>query len=144
MESKGGPKEQYLFKISQYINYLINHESTVMMGLAELCSYCPHFCKYVGNITAKVDPRKGKKEDENLFEIEVKYPIEKEVLLCELVTRSCKFYNYMRTESGISENQLYSIVKQVLMSISLAQREKSFTHYDLHSNNIMMKTCNPD
>ena len=30
------------------------------------------------------------------------------------------------------------------MAIAIAQRKKKFTHYDLHSYNIMMKKCNKD
>ena len=39
---------------------------------------------------------------------------------------------------------LYSIVKQVLMGVNIAQKKKQFTHYDLHSNNVMIKKCNKD
>ena len=36
---------KFVFKISQYINYLVQHEYTVMKGLNEISPYCPHFCK---------------------------------------------------------------------------------------------------
>ena len=34
----------------------------------------------------------------NPFNSGVKYPVEKEVLLCELIEKSCKFYNYIRAD----------------------------------------------
>lgn len=144
VKDKDSKKEiQCIFKISQYINYLTQHESIVMEGLNEISGYCPHFCKLIGSIKARVDPKSRK--GGNPFNSNTKYPIDKEVLLIELIKNSSKFYNYIRApEYKISENILYSTIKQVLMAIIIAQHKKKFTHYDLHSNNIMMKKCNKD
>ena len=133
---------QYVFKVSQYINYLAQHESVVMSGLNEMSAYCPHFCKSFGIISCEVDP-KCRKEG-NPFDIKTKYPIVKDVLLCEFIEKSCKFYNYIRALNKIHEDVLFSSVKQILMAISMAQKQKRFTHYDLHSFNIMMRKCDPD
>lgn len=141
LKNKEGDKK-YIFKISQYINYLIHHESIVMKGLNDLSPYCPHFCKSFGSILCDVDPRSRK--EGNPFNTDSKYPIKKEVLLCEFIDKSCKFYNYIRAIDRISEDVLFSSIKQVLMAITIAQHKKSFTHYDLHSFNIMMRKCNKD
>ena len=133
---------QSVFKVSQYINYLAQHESVVMSGLNEMSAYCPHFCKSFGIIPCEVDP-KCRKEG-NPFDIKTKYPIVKDVLLCEFIEKSCKFYNYIRALNRIHEDVLFSSVKQILMAISMAQKQKRFTHYDLHSFNIMMRKCDPD
>jgi hypothetical protein len=135
-------KTQFVFKISQYINYLAHHELVIMQGLNELSSFCPHYCKSIGSVICQVDPKSRKTG--NPFKITTKYPIEKEALLCEFIDKSCKFYNYIRAVDKIQENVLYSTIKQVLMAISIAQKKKNFSHYDLHSNNIMMKKCNKD
>jgi hypothetical protein len=132
---------KFVFKISQYINYLVQHEYTVMKGLNELAPYCPHFCKVIGTLLCQVDPECRKSG--NPFETQAKYPIEKEVLLTEYIDDSSKLYNYIRSKK-IHENVLYSAIKQVLMAISIAQRKKNFSHYDLHSYNIMMKKCDED
>ena len=42
--------QKYLFKMSQGLNYLVNHELVIMQGLSELSNYCPHFCKGIGII----------------------------------------------------------------------------------------------
>ena len=42
--------EEIIFKISQNLNYLVNHELVVMQGLSEISSYCPNFCKGFGKI----------------------------------------------------------------------------------------------
>ena len=138
-ESKDENKNtKIVFKISQYINYLVYHEYNVMKGLNELSPYCPHFCKTFGVISAETDPKI--RETDNPFRITSKYPIEKEILLTEYIDNSTKFYNYIRS-SKIKDHIIYSTIKQVLMAISISQRKKRFVHYDLHSGNIMMKKC---
>ena len=139
-KSKNDKESQYLFKMSQILNYLVYHEITIMIGLNEISDFCPHFCKGIGTIKCKTEPDRKSLEP---FNIKSKYPVEKEVLLCEYIDNSSKFYNYIRSER-ISEDILYSIIKQVLMGINIAQKMKKFTHYDLHSNNIMIKKCNKD
>jgi hypothetical protein len=142
LELKDNDKVKYVFKISQYINFLVKHECTIINGLKELYPYCPHFCKGIGFIRCKTEPKYNKK-DGNPFEIHSKYPIERDILLYEYIDDSYKFYNYIKNEH-INEDILYSTIKQVLLAISIAQKKKEFTHYDLHSCNIMMKRCNRD
>ena len=132
---------RYVFKLSQYTNHLPYHEMTIMQGLKNICTYCPHFCKGFGVLKVPVEPRFRKTK--NPFDIVSKYPIEKDILICEYIDSSSKFYNYIKSKN-IHEDVLYSIVKQVLMGICIAQKEKEFTHYDLHSNNVMIKKCNKD
>ena len=132
---------KFVFKVSQYINYLVQHEYTVMKGLNELSPYCPHFCKAIGTILCEVDPQSRKSG--NPFEITSRHPIEKEVLLTEYIDNSSKLYNYIGSPR-IHENVIYSAIKQVFMAIAIAQKKKQFSHYDLHSYNIMMKKCEPD
>ena len=132
---------KFVFKISQYINYLVQHEYTVMKGLNEISGFCPHFCKTVGTLLCEIDPQARKTG--NPFLITTKHPIEKEILLTEYIDNSYKLYNYIRSDK-IHEDVLYSTIKQVLMGIAIAQQKKKFTHYDLHSYNIMMKKCNKD
>ncbi len=104
---RDGSDKKIVFKISQYINYLVHHEFTVMNSLNEISPYCPHFCKALGTILCEVEP--GKK-DGNPFSTKSKYPIEKEVLLTEYIDESCKFYNYIRSPK-ISENVIFSSIK---------------------------------
>ena len=61
-----------------------------------------------------------------------------------LLTKVVNFTIISEPVNYISENVLFSTVKQVLLAISLAQKKKNFTHYDLHSFNIMMRKCDPD
>ena len=103
----GGNKDNisliYVFKVSRYINHLINHEHAVMSSLNDITSYCPHFCRSIGYITAMIDPRKSK--GENPFQIDCKYPIEKEVLLMEYLENSFKLYNFITSKQS-TENSI--------------------------------------
>ena len=112
---------KFVFKISQYINYLVQHEYTVMKGLNELAPYCPHFCKAIGTILCEVDPTVRKTG--NPFQITTKYPIEKEVLLTEYIDNASNLYNYIKSDK-IDDDVIYSSVKQVLIAIAIAQKKK--------------------
>ena len=57
LEMKNNTSDKLVFKISQYINYLTQHESIVMKGLNTLSSYCPHFCRSIGTILCDVEPK---------------------------------------------------------------------------------------
>ena len=134
-------RKRILFKMSQYINYLAQHEHTIMKGLNEIDSFCPYFCKTYGYITSTIEP--NFKEVVNPFKITSKYPINQELLLCEYIENSSKFCNYIK-DSHYDSKTIFSIIKQVLLALTIAQKYKQFTHYDLHSNNIMIRKCKKD
>ena len=136
---KSNKGHKYVFKISQYLNYLVHHESQVMKSLNSLSPFCPHFCKGVGTIECEVNPESRKSG--NPF-TKAKLTVVKEVMLCEYLENTTKLYNIIRAD--VKEDALYATIKQVLLAIAFAQRSQNFTHYDLHSNNIMMKKCDPN
>jgi len=142
LRSKKDPTIKYVFKLSQYVNYLVQHELTIAKSLNKIGAFCPHFCKGIGGILAKVDP--AMRKNGNPFDIQnTKYPIEKEVMLLQHLRNTTKFYNHVRSER-VTDDSIYSTIKQTLMAISISQLNCNFTHYDLHSNNIMMKKCDKD
>jgi len=133
-------KDDLVFKLSQDINYGIEHEYTIMKSLNGIAEYNPHFCKSIGVIQAEVEPKY--KKDQNPFCIKSKYPVTKKLLLMEYLKNCYKLYNYIK--SDIAEEILYSTIKQVLLSLVIAQKKIHFTHYDLHSCNVIMKKCSKD
>ena len=128
--------KKVVFKISQYINYLPQHEYYVMDGLNKIHDYCPHFCQSFGIIRMPVNPRC--KKYGNPF-IKTDEDIEKDILLLEYIDNASKLYNYIQS-SKKTDDIIYSAIKQVLLGISMAQNYE-FAHYDLHALNIMMKKC---
>ena len=134
----------YVFKMSQQIDYLSTHEYCIMNSLNDLMSFCPHFCKSYGIIECKRNPKNGKQVSDPFIKTDdIKYLVKEDVVLLENIEKSTKLYNYICSDK-ISENIIISTIKQVLLCISIAQSKKQFAHYDLHSNNIMMKKCNKD
>ena len=139
---KTNNSKKYIFKISNDVNYLMYHEEIVMKDLNTLSKFCPHFCKSFGIIKCKTKPILSKK-DKDPFNEDYKHKVDKEILLCEYISENYKLYDYIKDKT-FSEEILYSIIKQVLLGVKIAQIKKDFTHYDLHSHNIMIKKCNPN
>ena len=139
---KDDDNNKYVFKFSQYFDYLAKHEFIISQSLKEISSFCPNFCKPVGFTQKDVDAKYKKKTEP--FNISKKrQPVNKDVLLLEYINTETKFYDFIQNDD-IPEKVLYSILKQILLAILVAQKQKKFTHYDLHSDNILIKKCSPD
>ena len=139
-------QKKFVYKISRYFNYLCEHEFNVMSSLNTLAPFCPHFCKVYDIHKVNVDSSYRKVE--NPFETVSQFPlIESNMLSMEYIENngkvSSKFFNYIKN-NNYPNNVVYSCIKQVLMAVSFAQREVNFTHYDLHSDNILLKSCDKD
>ena len=132
--------EQHVYKISQYLNYLPEHEGTIMESLNKINGFCPHFCKTLGRFSVDIDPKFRKLK--NPFEISGKYPINTKVLMMEYLRNTRKLYRYIK-KKDMDEDIIYSLIQQTLCALLAAQENCRFTHYDLHSNNIMIRECDP-
>ena len=130
-----------VFKVSKDIDYLPEHEDQVMQGLNELSSFCHNFSKPYGILDFKRNTEVGKNTNPFSNSDNVKYMIPDKMLVQEYINDSYKFSSYIKSKK-INEKILYSTIKQVLMFITIVQKYKKFSHYDLHSDNIMMKKCN--
>lgn len=126
-----------VYKISQNINYLIRHESIIMKSLNNLMLYCPHFCKFYKTIKHKVDLNYMKLN--NPFQVKTKHPIEIETMLMEYINAP-KLSRIIKNKE-YNENMIFSCIKQILLALSISQKKFNFTHYDLHSCNILMNKC---
>lgn len=128
---------KYVYKISQYLNYLIEQEYTVMTGLNELRSYCPHFCKSLGVFRTRLSDKF--RSQDNPFEVE-KRSVEGTVLLMEHIKDARKLYRYIKNPD-VPVEVLMSLLKQTMIATLMACDQGRFTHYDLHSNNVLVKEC---
>ena len=135
---KNDNKTKIVYKISQYMNYLIEQENMVMQSLNRLRSFCPNFCKGYGMLNVPISPAFRKVD--NPFEIEDRYKIMSNVLMMEHIDPAKKLYKYLKNKD-VSEDVVFSLIKQSLIAIQIAQNKNKFTHYDLHSNNILVKKC---
>lgn len=127
-----------VFKCSQFIDYIAEHEYNILRGLDKLSNFCPHFCRSLGFVDFDMEPKY--KDKSNPFVIVSKYPIKKGVLIEEYI-------DGLKMNKLISHNNLNMIfanIKQVLAAITMAQNDQHFAHYDLHSDNIMLVKCSRD
>ena len=140
---KNNSKKKCVYKISQYINFLVNQEYLVMQGLNQLRYFCPHFCKTYGKFTTNINI--NYREEDNPFDYNEKYrnSIQSEVLLMENIDNARKLYRYIKNDN-VNPEIVMSIVKQTLLSNIIAHEHLKFTHYDMHSNNVLVKKCQPN
>lgn len=128
---------KYVYKLSQYLNYLIEQEFCVMEGLNMLATFCPHFCKTLGMFRTRITDKF--REEDNPFEYD-KRSIQASVLLMQHIDDARKLYRYIKNES-VPVEVLMSQVKQTLLATMIASEQGRFTHFDLHSNNVLIKKC---
>ena len=129
-----------VYKTSRHLDFQMKHEALIMESLNDIHNFCPFFCRSFGIIKHLSDINYKKKE--NPFQVETTKPIIQETLLMEYLPYK-NLYEFIKDQS-ISDKVILATIKQVLLAISIAQNEKKFTHYDLHSCNILMCPCDKD
>ena len=137
MQTVKRPHKKYVLKLSRDHDYLIQHEAMVGKALDDLAEICPNFARCYGTTTIKLS-------ELELNDIRHRYmDLPQDALLLEYIPRSHKLFSYI-CSSRIHENIIFSLIKQVLLATCLAQIHKGFTHYDLHSRNVLVSECDPD
>jgi hypothetical protein len=131
----------YVYKISQYLNYLTNHEYLILNGLKDIAHFCPHFCTEAKLIRYPIHPN-FKDKRQNPFE-ESKKPIYLDVLLMEYISDSIPLYDIIK-QTKIPISNIMGVIKQTLLADIIAQKKKNLVHYDLHSLNVLMRECRYD
>ena len=128
--------ENCVFKMSQHIDYLCEHEETVGRRLNEL--ECPVFSKFLHsrrmltNPDTKADP----------FEY-CETPLERHVLFFEYI-RGYSLSKVIKSKMEVETAAILSSIKTILLATKMAYNEMKFTHYDLHTSNILMTRCEKD
>jgi hypothetical protein len=152
-----------VFKISKRLDFTIRRESEIFQEINKLRPYCPHFCYSFGWLTVpvvaypsmkelvkfrqyfeptkklypemishrKIDPFVNCSINDILYKIDIMFVED---------LQGCP--TFAKQMPMMKKNQNLSIIKQVLCAINTAQRI-GFTHYDLHSENILLKMCDP-
>ena len=86
-----------------------------MNSLTKMKNYCPHFCKYIGLCSTNVN---GNCKLDNPFKYS-KHPITVDTLLMEYIEGK-KLYTLIKNNS-ISDDVIFSTIKQLLFAIGIAQ-----------------------
>lgn len=123
-----------VYKLSNEVDFLIDHESFVLSELNKL--KIPHFVKYY-TITDDIDIVKNDTNSRVLL---------MEHLYSHYQPECLTFYNILKNnkDDEKGENIIVSQILQVLMALEISQNELSFTHYDLHMDNVLELECEPN
>lgn len=131
-----------VYKISQYLNFTVPQEHAVMEGLNDIREFCPHFCKTFGKFRAPVISTF--RSADNPFEFSKRDThVQADVLLMEYIEDARKLYRYIKNDE-IPPYVIMSIIKQTLLADIIASDILNFSHYDIHSNNVLVKKCRPN
>ena len=124
-------KSQKIFKLSKYIDNIIEHEKNIGKSINELNKVSFHYCNYFLDINKSAI-------DFNL----IGNSFDKEILILENLDKNnyTTFYNQIKNKKFDINNTIY-ITKQILSNIYISQVLKKLTHYDLHSKNIINHHC---
>jgi hypothetical protein len=106
-----GDEITFISKVPRKVGFLTDHESQIASDLNTLG--LPHFCKYYGHT------------DHQIF---LEYISAKNKILTLTTCLAEKDFNISM-----------SLLKQTVMALTIAQKKLEFTHYDLHSDNVLVR-----
>ena len=121
---------------------MIDQEYRVLMDLNSLRDYCPHFVKMFGKTTVPVTANFKKAKNPFAPNPDFKM-ITTDMLIIQHLEGCKKFFKYIKNDM-CSTIELLAIVKQTLLASAIAHQKVKFTHYDMHSDNILIKECDPN
>jgi hypothetical protein len=137
-------KVPVVFKLSVEINRSVEHEHYILKALNDMRKYCPNFVGTLGLLNGFVsrvffETKNPLEEITNIFDVKAN-AIQTNYLLLEYVGKFtfrhvCKFSDKATVTAAILS---------VLCALQIAQNKHNFTHYDLHSDNILMREIEPD
>ena len=127
-----------VFKLSTDINRTVEHEYEIMEYLNELRNYCPHFSRSIGMINLPIsNDFIFDSYGNNLFSFDDE-TLPRNILFMEYIN---KLPLYKLCEDCKDKNIIISQILQVIIALQISQNKKQLTHYDLHTANILIQTC---
>ena len=129
-----------VFKISRYINYTTLHEYNVLKSLERIADFCPFFCRLdcIKNIALSPKFR----NQSNPLALGNGHYFTSEILYTEIIRG--KNLSSLFKNKKVDNRVILAAMRQTLAAVLIAQQEEDFTHYDLHSSNILMVPCPPN
>lgn len=128
-----------LYKISKEDDNVVEHEYSILKSLEQLSSYCLHFHKVYGIVKFECNVRL---DDQPLIVSEKYKKIEREMMLMQYINNRSSLRELIENIS-LKDEIIINIMKQIFLIIQMYQ-DYEFTHYDLHSENILIRDCNPN
>lgn len=139
---KNKQESKVVFKVSNSVDFSIEHESVVLDQLNKISKYCPHFMHKFAELDLPISSNyfttEGKRGNGVLQE--PKLLTITPILFTEFISK----YTFYHAIKGYDKNVISSLLTQVLTAIKISQEKCNFTHYDLHMDNILVRECNPN
>lgn len=139
VQLKNNNKSKSVFKVSNCIDFSIEHESIVLDQLNKISKFCPHFMYKFAEIDLPISSNyfteSGKKGHGILQETKVLATTP--ILFTEFISK----YTFYHAIKGYDKNVISSQLIQVLCALKISQLKCNFTHYDLHMDNILVREC---
>lgn len=124
------------------------HEAKVGLEINALSKYTPNFVKTFGFIkcNCRTESRQSTPVDrcvqqEHLVCTNNDNPFPYDIIVQQYIQNANSLYDYIAKFTNVNANQLVSIIKQVFVSLSIAQNNMEYIHTDLHGNNIIIQKC---
>jgi hypothetical protein len=140
LQHPGNKNQTCLYKISKADDNLVEHEYKILKGLEPLAQYCPHFHRAYGILP--FDCNVHLDTDRPLRVNRKSKVVQRKMLLMQRITHVGNLHDLIE-DAKIKDDLVLNLIKQTLICIHLAQTYRC-THYDLHSENILVRQCNPN
>lgn len=127
-----------VFKISTDVNRSVEHEFTILEEFNDMRRYCPHFVRSIGMMELPVASDFIFDSYTNTLFDENDETLPRNVMFMEYVN---KLPFYRICQDSENKNIVISQILQVLLALEICQVKKNFTHYDLHTSNILIQMC---
>lgn len=130
-------QRKVVYKISQYMDHLIKNEYKVGKVLNKIQVH------YYFTNTLELVKQKYVLKQNNPFDVKDRTDfINDDVLLLDHISSTTSLYKHIFETEDL--DTVFQLIKHILLAVYVAQTTVKFTHYDLHSNNVLVKTCDPN
>jgi hypothetical protein len=130
--------EKVAWKVSQGYDFVMDHEARVMQALAPLESCCPNFL-YSKQIL-EIDRTKLPVE---MYDTNTAIKVPTRLVFMDYISNldgsPARDLGNDEVLANLTPQNCFSIVLQVLNALWFGQKHAQFTHYDLHTGNILLK-----
>lgn len=141
ISSSSDDDKNVVYKFSSLLNMNGAHEYIIINSLKPLRAVCPYFPTNAELSCHMIDSSYSDSACTNPFEITSKHRIVCDVCISEYVDSARKLTAFIEHPDVVHESIVTSLLKQTLMGVLMAHTFNGFTHYDLHSENILVQKC---
>lgn len=129
--------EPKFVKIARDISFIIQHEFTIMKALQKYEYLRPFFCNATSLSTVYSKSVMRIKSESEIFVDSQPSAIPKFAMQLDYIPGAESLDDWVSSQRDVSI--VWSVLQQVVAIIKMAHDKIKFTHYDLHTDNILMR-----